>query len=83
MSAMLMKLARIREDGVPVGIPARLYLNCPCGERLWLPDSVPVSEIEEVRVASTCGYAYDIEGYVVARPEDFERGTERGIGVPS
>jgi hypothetical protein len=51
----LVKVARIRQPGYPVGVPAPMYLNCPCGAKPEAPDLV---------VECACGRVYDANGYL-------------------
>jgi len=50
------KLALKRDPSVPVGQPAPMFLDCPCGERLTATDSIN---------SCKCGAAYDARGYVI------------------
>ncbi len=58
MMSRLSKVARIRHDGYPVGAPAPMYLNCPCGAKPDAPD--------DGAVTCTCGVQYDALGWIVA-----------------
>jgi len=33
----LIKLARKRDPSIPIGVAAPLYLDCPCGSKVWIP----------------------------------------------
>ena len=75
-SVRLVKVALIRETGVPVGQPARMFLNCPCGAR---PEqrtdcAHPVLQVNDEGVCCDCGHstvtvcscgrAYNQSGYL-------------------
>jgi hypothetical protein len=57
MRLQQMKVALIRESGFPIGHPAPLYLNCPCGQRLYKNEDLPI--------VCTCGAEYDSTGWIV------------------
>lgn len=52
----LTKLALKRDPSVPVGQPATMFLDCPCGERLTANNSIN---------PCLCGAKYDARGYVI------------------
>jgi hypothetical protein len=54
------KVARIREEGYPIGRPAPTYLNCPCGAK---PRTNGISQ-----VTCTCGTRYSGCGWILASP---------------
>lgn len=56
MSA-LVKVALVREAGVQVGIPARMFFRCPCGARPEVPEETIITDC-------SCGRSYDTEGYL-------------------
>ena len=58
---MLTKIAVIRDAGVPIGIPARCWIRCPCGgERL----EVSTLASDET-ITCHCGAAYTRAGWLV------------------
>jgi hypothetical protein len=59
----LLKLARIRADGYPVGVSAPMHLNCPCGAK---------PAVSNDGAACSCGRQYDGAGWLVAQPKTEE-----------
>ena len=57
---MTTKVAMIREPGHPIGQPAPVYLNCPCGAK----PSVPAMSAD-VHVHCQCGKVYTFDGWLV------------------
>ena len=51
----IVKVARIRMPGYPIGEWAPMYLNCPCGAKPEAPDMM---------VTCRCGRTYDANGYL-------------------
>lgn len=54
--AGLVKLAAVREEGHPVGVPAPCWFHCPCGSRVPAFSGVQTC---------TCGTSYDGSGWLV------------------
>ena len=52
------KVARLRAPGYPLGVPAPLLLNCPCGARPSAPEG------EDLTLCS-CGKTYNALGYLL------------------
>lgn len=52
----LSKLALNRDPNAPVGQPAAMHFDCPCGETVPANDSVN---------PCACGAEYDARGYVI------------------
>jgi hypothetical protein len=65
------KKALIREAGHPVGVPAPMYLNCVCGNKLAMPGGP---------AKCACGFEYDEQGWITARPESKPVKTRAGWG---
>ncbi len=55
-SIKLVKLALKRDISVPIGQPAPLHLDCPCG--------VEVPVISDYQTCIGCGNTYDEAGYL-------------------
>ncbi len=55
-SAKLVKLALKRDNSVPVGQPAPMHLDCPCGA------SVPI--VGPLQACIGCGTVYDYAGWI-------------------
>ena len=53
----LMKLALKRDESVPIGRPAPLHLDCPCGTRVDVSAAVVTCK--------GCGTHYDDRGWTV------------------
>jgi len=59
MTITQIKVAMIRVPGYPVGKPAPLYLNCPCGAK-------PSTDIiHKHTVTCSCGKVYTYNGVVI------------------
>jgi hypothetical protein len=56
----LTKVAMIREPGYPVGQPAPLYLNCPCGAK----PRTDARDPEFTFIECACGRVYDSLGWL-------------------
>jgi hypothetical protein len=54
----LVKVARVRHADAPVGVPAPLYLKCPCGH-------TPEDPAGDDVVACACGRRYTSGGWLV------------------
>lgn len=55
----LKKVAMIRVPGYPQGVPAPMYLNCPCGIK-------PMTDLETgFDVVCRCGRKFSYNGYVI------------------
>ncbi len=61
--AKLVKVARIRNEGVPIGVAAPLYYGCPCGARAEVPETFTIGT--EPETVCECGRVFDIEGYII------------------
>jgi hypothetical protein len=63
--AALTKLALKRDQSVPAGQPAPLYLDCPCGTRI---DVQPAGLTGNgINVCAGCGAAYDGLGWLIRK----------------
>lgn len=53
------KVAMIREQGYPQGVPAQVYLNCRCGSK-------PLTDINlKLNVNCLCGKSYTYNGWII------------------
>jgi hypothetical protein len=55
------KCALLRRPGYPIGTPAPLYLECPCGKEVDVPED------GEIR-CSTCSRRFDRAGWIQVPP---------------
>lgn len=60
----LTKLALKRDPTVPIGQPAPMHLDCPCGQSLPVP-RVPFAGVQVIQCQ--CGARYSAEGWVLER----------------
>lgn len=60
MNTGLTKVAVIRDPSVPVGQPADMWLNCPCGAKPKLPKGAAFV------VVCACGNEYTDRGYLLS-----------------
>ena len=56
MTGQLVKLALKRDNSIPMGQPAPMHLDCPCGQQL------PIGNLQIV-ACSACGARYDASGW--------------------
>lgn len=67
------KRALIRDDSYPVGVPAPLHLNCECGARVEMTETIVNDEGWKPGLilnpaTCVCGIKYNGAGYILSRP---------------
>lgn len=62
MTTGLIKIALKREAGYPIGQPAPLYANCPCGT------TISHLDYKTGFTCPNCRNQYSADGWIISRP---------------